>query len=35
MAFKPMHKKFSWRPTLYTLATLAILALAVGARYKP
>jgi hypothetical protein len=25
----------SWKPLLYTLATLATLALAAGARYKP
>jgi hypothetical protein len=33
MSFKP--KRFNWRHTLYTLAALAMLALAVGARYKP
>ena len=32
MSWKP---KFNWRPTLYSLATLAMLALAAGARYKP
>jgi hypothetical protein len=32
MSFKP---KFNWRPTLYSLAVLAMLALAAGARYKP
>ncbi len=32
MSFKP---RFNWRPTLYSLAVLAMLALAAGARYKP
>jgi hypothetical protein len=32
MSFKP---RFNWRPTLYSLAILAMLALAAGARYKP
>jgi len=32
MSFKP---KFDWRPALYSLAALAMLALAAGARYKP
>jgi hypothetical protein len=33
MSWKP--KKFSWKATLFTLASLATLALAAGARYKP
>lgn len=33
MSFKP--KRFNWRHTLYSVATLVMLALAVGARYKP
>jgi hypothetical protein len=33
MSWKP--KKYNWKPTLYSLATLALLALAAGARYKP
>jgi hypothetical protein len=28
-------KKFSWRPLAYSLATLVVVALAAGARYKP
>lgn len=32
MNWKP---KLSWRATLYSLAALAVLALAAGARYKP
>jgi hypothetical protein len=32
MSFKP---RFNWRPTVYSLAILAMLALAAGARYKP
>jgi anti-sigma-K factor RskA len=32
MSWKP---KFNWRPMLFSLATLATLALAAGARYKP
>jgi hypothetical protein len=27
--------KMSWRPLLYTLATLATLALAAGAKWRP
>jgi len=34
MSWKP-GKKFNWRPMFYSLATLAMLALAAGARYKP
>jgi hypothetical protein len=33
MSWKP--RKINWRPALYSLATLAMLALAAGARYKP
>jgi hypothetical protein len=33
MSWKP--KKVNWTHMLYTLATLATLALAAGARYKP
>jgi len=33
MSWKP--KKVSWKTTLFSLASLATLALAVGARYKP
>jgi hypothetical protein len=32
MSWKP---KCNWKPMLYSLATLAMLALAAGARYKP
>jgi hypothetical protein len=28
-------RRFSWKHTLYSLATLVTLALAAGARYKP
>jgi hypothetical protein len=38
MSFRPKKlkpKRFRWRPVLYVLGTLAMLALAVGARYKP
>jgi hypothetical protein len=31
--FKP--QKFNWRAMLFSLASLAMLALAAGARYKP
>ncbi len=34
MSWKPA-KKINWKATLYCLATLAMLALAAGARYKP
>jgi hypothetical protein len=34
MSWKP-SKKFAWRPMLFSLATLATIALAAGARYKP
>ena len=33
MSWKP--RKFNWKATVYCLATLAMLALAAGARYKP
>jgi hypothetical protein len=33
MSFKP--KRVNWTHMLYTLAALATLALAAGARYKP
>ncbi len=33
ISWKPLS--ISWKPTLYSLATLAMLALAAGARYKP
>ena len=33
MSFKP--KRFNWRPILWTLAAMATIALAAGARYKP
>jgi hypothetical protein len=33
MSFKP--SKFNWRTTLFSLAVLATLVLAAGARYKP
>jgi len=33
MSWKP--KKFDWKTALFSLASLATLALAVGARYKP
>jgi len=33
MSFKP--KRFNWQHMLYSIATLVMLALAVGARYKP
>jgi len=33
MGWKP--RKFSWKATLFSLASLAMLALAAGARYKP
>jgi len=32
MSWKP---KFSWKPMVYSLASLATLVLAAGARYKP
>jgi anti-sigma-K factor RskA len=32
MSWKP---KFSWKSALFSLASLATLALAAGARYKP
>jgi len=32
MSWKP---KFSWKPALFSLASLATLVLAAGARYKP
>jgi hypothetical protein len=32
MSWKP---KYNWRPMVYTVATLVVLALAAGARYKP
>jgi hypothetical protein len=35
MAFRPAHRKFNWRPTLFSVAILAMLALAAGARFKP
>ena len=34
MSFKP-KMKINWMSALYSLATLATLALAAGARYKP
>jgi hypothetical protein len=34
MSWKPA-KKINWTHVLYSLATLATLALAAGARYKP
>jgi hypothetical protein len=37
MSFKPkssINRKFNWRPTLFSLAVFADLALAAGARYK-
>jgi hypothetical protein len=33
ISWKPLS--ISWKPMLYSLATLAVLALAAGARYKP
>jgi hypothetical protein len=33
MSFKP--KKFAWKSALFSLASLATLVLAAGARYKP
>jgi anti-sigma-K factor RskA len=35
MSFKPKFQKTSWRAMLFSLATLATLALAAGARFKP
>ena len=34
MGLRP-QRKFNWRLTAYSLATLAMLALAAGAKYRP